>query len=381
VAVPKALVELRGTTLLAHSLERLAAAGLVEPVVVHTPGEAATFQAATRPDRVGTWVPGGRHRGDSVRAGVAALPADVTVVAVHDAARALVPADVVRRVVAAVQGEVVAAAPALPVADTLKRIAAPLGRDEHRPRCWTPWTGTGSPPSRPRRCSSGRSSSARSSDGRRRDRRARARRRAAARRHDHRPGRRRAGLPPCDEGDLPRRPARRRGAARRTGGGHVTRPRLAVRVGNGLDVHPFADEDGRPLVLAGTTIPGAPGLAGHSDADVVAHAVADALLGACALGDLGSRFGVDRPELAGADSLRLLAGVVADVADTGYLVGNVDVTIVAQRPRLAGHREAMRAALAATCCGSRSPTCRSRPRRPTTSGPSVAARGSPPWRA
>jgi 2-C-methyl-D-erythritol 2,4-cyclodiphosphate synthase len=128
----------------------------------------------------------------------------------------------------------------------------------------------------------------------------------------------------------------------------VTRPRLALRVGNGLDVHPFADDVGRPLVLAGTTIPGAPGLAGHSDADVVAHAVADALLGACALGDLGSRFGVDRPELAGADSLQLLAGVVADVADAGYLVGNVDVTVVAQRPRLAAHRDAMRTALART---------------------------------
>jgi 2-C-methyl-D-erythritol 4-phosphate cytidylyltransferase len=127
---PKALVELRGTSLLAHSLERLAAAGLAEPVVVHTPGEAATFQAAIPAGRVGTWVPGGATRGDSVRAGVAALPADVTVVAVHDAARALVPADVVRRVVAAVQGEVVAAAPAVPVADTLKRIATPLAGDE-----------------------------------------------------------------------------------------------------------------------------------------------------------------------------------------------------------------------------------------------------------
>jgi 2-C-methyl-D-erythritol 2,4-cyclodiphosphate synthase len=127
----------------------------------------------------------------------------------------------------------------------------------------------------------------------------------------------------------------------------VRRPeRLPLRVGLGLDVHPFGDDPDRPLVLAGVHVPGAPGLAGHSDADVAAHAVADALLGACALGDLGSRFGVDRPAVAGADSLRLLAEVVADVEAAGYEVGNVDVTIVAQRPRLAAHRDAMRANLA-----------------------------------
>lgn len=119
------------------------------------------------------------------------------------------------------------------------------------------------------------------------------------------------------------------------------------RIGSGLDVHPFAPADAdRPLVLAGVTIPDGPGLAGHSDADVVSHAVADALLGALARGDLGSRFGVDDPGTAGVDSLDgLLGAVVADLADAGWTVGNVDVTIVAQRPRLAAHRDAMRANL------------------------------------
>jgi 2-C-methyl-D-erythritol 2,4-cyclodiphosphate synthase len=120
---------------------------------------------------------------------------------------------------------------------------------------------------------------------------------------------------------------------------------MTVRVGSGLDVHAFASED-RPLILAGVTIPDAPGLAGHSDADVVAHAVADALLGAAALGDLGQRFGVDAPELAGADSLELLAEVVADVTATTSVIVHVDVTVVAERPRLSHHREAMRANLA-----------------------------------
>ncbi len=118
-----------------------------------------------------------------------------------------------------------------------------------------------------------------------------------------------------------------------------------VRVGTGLDVHPFADEP-RPLVLAGITVPDAPGLAGHSDADVVAHAVTDALLGALALGDLGSRFGVDTPELVGADSLGFVRAAVEDVRQRGWEVGNVDAVIVAQRPRLAPHRDDMRRALA-----------------------------------
>jgi 2-C-methyl-D-erythritol 2,4-cyclodiphosphate synthase len=118
------------------------------------------------------------------------------------------------------------------------------------------------------------------------------------------------------------------------------------RIGSGLDVHAFDTDPARPLVLCGVRVPGGPGLVGHSDADVGAHAVADALLGAAALGDLGSRFGVDRPEVAGADSLKLLAAVVADVAAAGYRVGNVDLTLVAARPRLARHRQAMRDNLA-----------------------------------
>jgi 2-C-methyl-D-erythritol 2,4-cyclodiphosphate synthase len=123
-----------------------------------------------------------------------------------------------------------------------------------------------------------------------------------------------------------------------------------LRVGQGMDVHAFVGVgDDRPLVLCGVTIPGGPGLAGHSDADVGYHAVADALLGAAALGDLGSRFGVDRPDTAGADSGALLTAVVADVAAAGWQVGNLDVTIVAQRPRLAGHRQAMRTNLAKVC--------------------------------
>lgn len=116
-----------------------------------------------------------------------------------------------------------------------------------------------------------------------------------------------------------------------------------MRVGAGFDVHAFAEGTDRPLVLGGVRIDGGPGLAGHSDADVVTHAVCDALLGAAAAGDLGSVFGTDDPELAGVGSLDLLRAVVGRV---GRRVGNVDCTVVAQRPHLAGHRDAMRASLA-----------------------------------
>jgi 2-C-methyl-D-erythritol 2,4-cyclodiphosphate synthase len=119
-----------------------------------------------------------------------------------------------------------------------------------------------------------------------------------------------------------------------------------VRVGSGFDIHPFSQDQQRPLVLAGVVIPEVAGLAGHSDADVVSHAVADALLGATALGDLGSRFGVDDPATAGADSMELLATVVGDVRSAGWELGNLDVTVLAQRPRLAPHRTAMRDNLA-----------------------------------
>lgn len=120
-----------------------------------------------------------------------------------------------------------------------------------------------------------------------------------------------------------------------------------LRVGSGLDVHPFAGSDtSRPLVLGGVTIRDDEGLEGHSDADVVAHAVADALLGAIGAGDLGGRFGVDRPGTAGADSLDLLAAVAGDLATAGWSPVNVDVTVVAERPRLAPHRDAMRSNLA-----------------------------------
>jgi 2-C-methyl-D-erythritol 2,4-cyclodiphosphate synthase len=111
-----------------------------------------------------------------------------------------------------------------------------------------------------------------------------------------------------------------------------------MRVGQGFDVHPFTDDAARPLVLGGVTFPGERGLAGHSDADVIAHAVTDALLGAAGLGDIGEHFPDTDPALAGADSLDLLRRAMRAVRAAGWVPGNVDCTVVLDAPKLAPHR-------------------------------------------
>ena len=117
-----------------------------------------------------------------------------------------------------------------------------------------------------------------------------------------------------------------------------------VRIGHGYDVHRLVE--GRRLILGGVDIPWERGLLGHSDADVLTHAVMDALLGAAGLGDIGRHFPDTDPAYAGADSLRLLAHVTALLRERGFTVGNVDATVLAQRPKLAPHIPQMRDNLA-----------------------------------
>jgi 2-C-methyl-D-erythritol 4-phosphate cytidylyltransferase/2-C-methyl-D-erythritol 2,4-cyclodiphosphate synthase len=117
-----------------------------------------------------------------------------------------------------------------------------------------------------------------------------------------------------------------------------------IRVGNGYDIHRFAD--GRKLILAGVYFEAEPGLIGHSDADVVAHAAIDALLGAAGLGDIGTHFPPGDPRFAGADSMALLRQVVELLAQHGWRPANLDATVIAEQPRLAPYVPAMRANLA-----------------------------------
>ena len=119
---------------------------------------------------------------------------------------------------------------------------------------------------------------------------------------------------------------------------------LNFRIGHGYDVHRLVED--RKLILGGVDIPHTKGLLGHSDADVLAHAISDALLGALALGDIGKHFPDTDSRYAGADSLKLLRAVVKMIHAHGYVIGNVDATILAQKPKLAPHINTMRQNLA-----------------------------------
>ena len=110
---------------------------------------------------------------------------------------------------------------------------------------------------------------------------------------------------------------------------------IPFRVGQGFDVHALVE--GRPLIIGGVTIPHSHGLLGHSDADVLLHAIIDSLLGAAALGDIGKHFPDTDPMFAGADSRTLLREVAHRVLNSGYTIGNIDATIIAQQPKMAPH--------------------------------------------
>jgi len=120
---------------------------------------------------------------------------------------------------------------------------------------------------------------------------------------------------------------------------------VGIRVGQGFDVHALVN--GRPLIIGGVSIPHEKGLLGHSDADVLLHAITDALLGAAGLGDIGRHFPDTDPALEGADSRKLLREAMLGVRQAGYRVGNVDATVIAQAPRLLPHVPAMVANIAA----------------------------------
>ncbi|MDX8387139.1 MAG: 2-C-methyl-D-erythritol 2,4-cyclodiphosphate synthase [Ghiorsea sp.] len=118
---------------------------------------------------------------------------------------------------------------------------------------------------------------------------------------------------------------------------------MKIRVGQGFDVHAFAEN--RKLILGGVEIPYHLGLAGHSDADVLIHAICDALLGAASLGDIGHHFPDTDPALEGIDSTILLAKVKASIEKNGYTIGNIDATVIAQKPKLANFIQPMRTRL------------------------------------
>lgn len=118
---------------------------------------------------------------------------------------------------------------------------------------------------------------------------------------------------------------------------------IDIRVGQGFDIHRFAEApiEGRVLILGGVSFPGEPVLVGHSDADVIAHAAADALLGAAGLGDIGQHYPDTDPQWKGADSLTLLRDVASKLRQAGWRIGNIDCSVVCESPRIAPVRDTM----------------------------------------
>jgi len=332
-ATPKQFLDLGGRSVLERAVRVLAERPAVSGVVVVlAPEELKDPRVA----QVRSWpgvlalANGGATRAASVLQGLEAAPA-ARYVLVHDAARPMADPALVERVIEGVRREG-AALPGLPVSDTVKqvdpadRVLRTLDRSDLR--------------------------LAQTPQGARMDWLLEALRRAAADGVEvtdeaaalERAGRRVtvvAGDPAnrkiTEPGDLEE--LRRRWDGAEAG---------LLRVGSGFDVHPFAP--GRPLVLGGVKFDGEPGLAGHSDADVVLHAAMDALLGAAGLGDIGVLFPPDDPRYAGADSAALASRVAGLIAGHGLAVVNLDLTVLAERPRIRPRADEMRARVAA-CFG------------------------------
>jgi 2-C-methyl-D-erythritol 2,4-cyclodiphosphate synthase len=366
----KLAAEIEGRSVLRWSVEALAAAGVRRIVIATSPARVAELAASPwLPDSVVAVVAGGERRQDSVAAGVAALASTAParpesaaaegseeavaqvgtpararrtrstdpVILVHDAARPMASPALVRAVAAAAATHG-AAIPVVPVTETLKRLDGErVGSTVDRtdvvaaqtpqglrlslleraygkyppdgPQMWTDEASLLEACRIPVHAITGETTNLKVTVPQDLDR-------AAAL---------------LEAGLVPGRPS--------------SRPSVAGRVGLGTDSHPFGP--GEPLALGGVTIDGAPRLAGHSDGDVALHAVADALLGAAGLGDLGRLFPADSRTPAGVDSRILLSSVAENVRRAGFIPANVDVTIVAGRPKLAGRLPSMEDVIAA----------------------------------
>ncbi|MCC7127170.1 MAG: 2-C-methyl-D-erythritol 4-phosphate cytidylyltransferase [Acidobacteria bacterium] len=334
---PKQFLEIGGRSILERSVRAFADHPRVAEVIVALPAETRARVAATWHSadwRLVSCVDGGARRQDSVARALAAARPDAEVILIHDAARPFVSARVIDAAIdaGATHG---AAVVAVPVRDTVKRAGG------NRGAAGRPITET-----LPREDVF----LAQTPQAFRRDVLERAV--TYGRTHD---------LNVTDEAMLVEQAgtavylvegeptnvkittADDLAWARRHAGEEGTAA-LTLRMGTGYDLHRLVE--GRPLILGGVTIPFEKGLAGHSDADIVCHAVTDAILGAAAAGDIGRLFPDTDPQWKDADSIVLLRAAVAHLHGTGYRVGNVDVTVIAQRPKLLPYIDAMRQNLA-----------------------------------
>ena len=331
---PKAFVAIGGRTLLEHALGAVFAQPESSQVIVVVPASHRAEALALGRKVAGaardalTIVTGGDSRAASVAAGLAAVAAGVDVVLIHDAARALTPADVFTRVVRRVRAEQVGVIPALPVVDTIAHrdaAGAVLGQVD-RAQLAAIQTPQGFPLDAYRAAVAAIAPGAEHTDD--------ASVYAAA-------GHPVVTVPGDDRAFKVTTPWDLRRAEQLVAGDWP-----ALRTGIGIDVHAY--DDSRPLWLGGLHWPDEAGLAGHSDGDAISHAVCDALLSAAGLGDIGSRFGVDDPRFADARGEVFLTATLELVHAAGFEVVNVAVQVVAQRPRFAARRHEVEALLTRT---------------------------------
>jgi len=333
---PKQFLELGGRSILDLSIDALASSDRIHEIVVAVPQNHLEATAAAWSGSAGkpvTFVSGGARRQDSVGNAFARTSAGADIIVIHDAARPFVTGEVIGRTIDAALAHGAAIA-AIPVRDTVKQAGANIADG-----------------SRPITATIPRESIflAQTPQAFRRDVLARALAAGASvEATDEAMLVERLGLPvhvvDGEPGNIKvTTPEDLREARRRSEASHGA-PAL-IRIGNGYDLHRLIA--GRPLILAGVTIPFDLGLDGHSDADIVCHAVTDAVLGAAAIGDIGRLFPDTDAKWQGADSIALLRGALARVHAAGYRVSNVDVTVIAQKPKLLPYLTAMRENLAA----------------------------------
>jgi 2-C-methyl-D-erythritol 4-phosphate cytidylyltransferase/2-C-methyl-D-erythritol 2,4-cyclodiphosphate synthase len=318
--VPKQYRMLGGKPVLRWAVEALIRHSAIRSArVVVGEGQEELARASLQGIAVGELIRGGAERADSVRAGLAAVEGDA--VLVHDAARPFCPAPVIDRLLASLEFYE-GAAPVLPVGDTLARLGDTL--EAPVDRSGLVWVQT--------------------PQAFRLD--------ALKAAYEHW-----SGPSPTDETTVVRKAGMKVAAVEGDPAlEKLTLPadfdraeqwlagRLSPRTGMGFDVHAFAGEG--PLMLGGLEVPHCRGLAGHSDADVVLHAITDALLGAAGLGDIGAHFPPSDPRWKGADSSLFLAHAVDILRARGAIIDHVDCTIIAEAPKVGPHRDPMRARIA-----------------------------------
>ena len=324
--------DLGGETVLERSVRAFDECPEVDELVIVTGASGENAQrAAARCKKPVRLVKGGSTRAESARSGVAA--AHGRLVAVHDAARPFVSQSVIADTIAAA-ARCGAAAPAVPVKDTIKAAARGDGKTVP-PDCAVQTT--------PDRSTLYAVQTPQCFD--------RAAYLAALAELDE--TRARLVTDDCSLFELTGRPvqltqgdyANLKITTREDLPRPAQRKETEMRIGHGYDVHRLVEQ--RKLILGGVEIPFEKGLLGHSDADVLTHAVMDAVLGAAALGDIGQHFPDNDPEYAGADSLKLACRVAQILKERGWRIENIDATLLCQRPKLAPHIPAMRANLAA----------------------------------